>query len=274
MADERDENGLPIIEQAGQQFSLGCLPPDGIERHPKFGAFFDAIPVAKWQELSSQHFDVSIFNQGRTNSCTGQATAGAAITNRARARWKKVPLSPYSVYAIINSGRDAGATIGQALDAARKYGIGSAEKFPQQVLYKQQLTREMLQNMQKYRITEAFKVDSFEEAGTALVLGFDLVFGIAVGRNFGDLDGEEIAPVPDRVVGGHALYSCGLKHSRQLNDWVFETPNSWGMSWGRKGHCFVQRAHFNPAYGFGFDAFALMYTNANPEDVADIPDVQ
>lgn len=278
MADERDDNGQPIFQVNGEWFGLGCLPPDGRERHPKFGIYHDLIPRNKWQAISARHFNVSIMNQSRSNACASFATVRAVRTNRARAGWKDTQLNPYSLYALINNGRDQGAQIGDALDMARKYGIGQADLFPNQVIYQNQLTQAQLKNMLNWRITEAFTVATFDEAGTALTLGYDLVVGIPVNNAFcqGHLTSEGVAPLcrgVQDIVGGHGLCCDGLVPSKQFNEWTLDTGNSWTPQWGDNGRCLLREGHFDPSLGYGFNAFAVMFSNLNSEDV-DLPNAQ
>ncbi len=52
-----------------------------------------------------------------------------------------------------------------------------------------------------------------------------VVTGIAVGNNFSNLDRNGVAPLPDRVVGGHCTCQLGLKKVQGI--WMAETQNSW-----------------------------------------------
>jgi hypothetical protein len=273
-----DDSNLPVTQIGNETFGLGCLPPDGVERHPKFGVYNTLIPRNNWAAISARHFGVPIMNQGQTNGCASFATTRSVYNSRKRAGWTDVQLCPFSLYAIINHGRDQGAQIGDALDAARKYGIGQAALFPNQVIYQNQLTQTQLKNMLNWRITEAFTVSSFDEAGTALLTGYDLVVGIAVSNAFvrGQLTSEGVAPLcagPMDIAGGHALCCDGLVMSKQYGEWVLDTGNSWTASWGDQGRCLLREAHFDPSLGFGFNAFAVMFSNLNPEDV-DLPNAQ
>jgi hypothetical protein len=78
---------------------------------------------------------------------------------------------------------------------------------------------------------------------------------------------DGLAPLPDTIAGGHAMCHIGLKKLRNM--WVIETQNSWGTTWGINGFCYLQKGHFNPNYGYGFDVYAIGSAIDDPEDVSD-----
>jgi hypothetical protein len=108
---------------------------------------------------------------------------------------------------------------------------------------------------------------------SAILQGFPVISGIAVGRNFTDIPDNGIAPLPDQVVGGHCMVHIGLK---QVNGvWMVETQNSWSKNWGMDGFCHLQEGAWHPRYGFGFDCWAFTAVHDDPEDTqTDAPVVQ
>jgi hypothetical protein len=113
----------------------------------------------------------------------------------------------------------------------------------------------------RFRIGKAFKCRTFEDVVAAISCGFMTVFGILVGRNFGDLNNEGVAPTPDVVLGGHALAGVGCKTLRN-GEWAIDTLNSWSGSWGLNGFCFLTKKSFANR----IDAYAIQSAIWDPEE--------
>jgi hypothetical protein len=179
--------------------------------------------------------------------------------------------SPTSIYARINGGRDQGAQVASGLEAIKTYGTCFQEQFGEDKIYAQQLSAAAAKTATRFRVLEAYKINNWSELGTAITKGFVVVSGIGVGDNFSNLDSNGVAPLPNRVIGGHCLASFGLKKVSGI--WVANTRNSWGDRWGKLGNCYLQRDAWHPQYGFPFDAFAIGGVLDDPEETETDPPI-
>ena len=204
------------------------------------------------------------------HNCTGQASASAATKARVISGQPLEDLSAHFVYGLINGGRDEGAVISDALVALKTYGIAPERVMPRGAMFRNQFPKEAFVEAKKNVIAEAYKLNSFDELCTALTLGFLVVSGILVDRDFGDLDGEGIAPVAKMPIGGHALAQDELHYSARRQEWCPGGPNSWGTRFGMNGRYRLVEAHWQRR--MPFDAFAIQLAADNPdEDHTDPP---
>lgn len=114
----------------------------------------------------------------------------------------------------------------------------------------------------RYRLSMAFKCNSFDEICQAINLGFCCPLGIKVGDNFSNVDSEGVCPLYDRGGGGHCILGVGLKkHARY--GWLIKIQNSWGTRFGINGFAYLRREHFNQ---MSPDAFAIQAAFDDPQD--------
>jgi hypothetical protein len=261
-----DRTGLPMHDDGHQWRVLGALAPVKAFALPNFGASFDVIPERDWIETSVDDWaqKIPVWNQGQHGACVGHGSATAFTFAWLISGQAYHEFSPTSIYARINGGRDQGAQVGDGLLCLKKYGAALMSQFGEDKIWEQQLTADVRKTATRFRVVEAYKINDWTEMGTALMKGFMVVSGLAVGDNFSNLDRNGVAPLPDRVTGGHCLAHYGL---RQVGGtFVAKTRNSWGMSWGVGGDCYLQKDAWNPRYGFPFDAFAIGGVMDDPEE--------
>lgn len=262
-------NGLPVTDDGTQYRTLGALPPTRSYSLPSFGGSFEALPESEWQECSLRNWNVPILNQGHFGSCVGHGSVEALTYAWLIAGQQRVELSPTFIYAWINGGRDSGAQVSQGLECIKSHGSCLMNQFGEDKIYLQQMSAEAKATGLKFRVLEAYKVNSWVELGSALMRGMTVVCGIGVGSNFSRLDSNGVPPLPDTIVGGHCLCNVGLKKVSGI--WVAETQNSWSSSWGQSGFCYLRKEHWDPRFGFSFDAFAVGSVIDNPDDTDDPP---
>ncbi len=267
-------NGLPMIHQAGEYRVLGCLPPYERCGLPEFGDAQAVLQPAQWKEicLPSLFQTIPVEDQGKTSSCVGHATASALTFAWLQAGGKYHHFSPTYVYGLINGGRDAGAVISDAMTVLKNYGDAESSLVPEGMIFRQQFPAEAFANAKRFRAVEVLQCRTFADICTALSLGFPVVTGILVGQNFGNLDAEGVAPLPDTVLGGHALPLLGLKYSQRRGAWLPLIKNSWSERWGvqidtpggkQGGYAYLTEAHWN---GIRMDSWAIPAVFTDPDD--------
>lgn len=258
--------GLPAIWEGGQFRVLGCLQPS-----PKhLGAaqrYGDAYPVVKELEERDYAFHGSpIRNQGQYGSCASHAGTTALDIVLRMIGAPPPLLSATMPYALVNGGRDNGSVMSDVLNVLIRVGTCLNKTFPESKIYKSQLPRSAYAEAANYKITQAYMCRSYEELCSAIHLGFPVSLGIMVGQNFGQLDSEGVCPLPDRILGGHALCGMGLKKSARTGEWLIKFQNSWTAQWGQGGFAYLRKAHF----GQIMDGYAVVY----PKSLNDPPPVK
>ncbi len=255
-------SGLPVHDDGNQQRILGALKPKFKSPLPSFGDKFTAIDESAWEECSIKPWNAPILNQGRHGSCVGHGSVTGFTYSWLFSGQQSFPFSPTYIYAWINGGVDRGSVVGDGLKELKERGTCFISQFGEDSLFTNQMSEEAKTTASRFRVLDAFKINSWIELGTALMLGFPVVCGLAVGNNFSHLDSNGVAPLPDVVAGGHCLCNTGLK---KINgEWVLETQNSWGELWGMNGFCYLHRDHFSPRYHFPFDVFAVASVQDDP----------
>jgi len=265
-------SGLPMISGGGEWRILGALPSPKLTALPYFAERYAAKPRSEWVDCSLKQWTPAVLDQGTHGSCVGQAWVTGF-----RYIWKisgqpDHDFSPTFVYGHINGNRDAGAQVVDGGVSLKTNGTCLITQVGQNTVFKHQFPAEAFKTAKRFRLLETFRVSSFDELCSAVLMGFPVISGIAVGTNFGSLSSEGVCPLPNQVAGGHALCHIGLKRVR--GGWSVETQNSWGRGWGLGGYCYLQEGAWNPRYGFPMDAWAVTGVLDDPEEsTTDTPTV-
>jgi hypothetical protein len=268
-----DGHVLPyVLDHDGVPRILGRLTPrPDLGRMKSWRATQTMIPRDQWEDRDYSRFDAPILDQGQTGSCVGHASASAL----ARA-WMKMghPARRFSacyIYGKINGGRDQGAVVSDAMNELLRGGACLEETVPEGMIYERRFPPGADAEAAKYRADDCYHLGTFDEIGSAIMMGDDVVFGILVGNQFSNLNAEGIPPVGGN--GGHALHGCGLVRLKD-GAWGVKTQNSWRKDWGMDGYCILIEKHFTYGQNFmgGLDAFAIRSTRDAPDD-ADNPPV-
>lgn len=192
----------------------------------------DVIPKEEWAGLIPEapnlrsHVD-DILDQDGVGSCATEATAQSVMILRSWQNQQHVDLNPWSIYCFTSGGWDQGSNIDTNLVQARDVGILPTSIWPRSKGWRTKPPRALLEaEAVKYRIDEFYDLGTVAEVGTALLLGFPVVFGWK----------------------GH---SCVL--DRLLDPETAEYANSWDESWGDDGFGTIKLRSIN----FGYGLFAV-----------------
>jgi hypothetical protein len=165
-----------------------------------------------------------------------------------RAGHPVIMLSPGYHYSWINGGRDQGANILEGLDSLMKNGICPADKAPADAMFRWQFNATHDAAAKLFRVhTDSFRIDTWEEACSALTLDWDLEWSIRAGGATPQLDHHGIAgfvPGPSN----HAVCADGLKFIAGLGDYFLDWPNTWGPLFGENGRAYASEKHFDCPY--------------------------
>lgn len=262
--------GLPTVFANGEARKLACLPPSKRTKAlPKGGSWGDAkpmIPRDKWKEIDRRKLfppDL-IFDQDGHGSCVGNGATAALEKVRALTGMTFRKLSPGCTYSQINGGSDNGAVISDSLTALQQTGTVLFDTVGQEPIYTRQMPNAWKEEAKRFRIEEAYRCDTFDEMGSALQLGYIVVYGMQVGNNFGQFTSDGVAGV-SRGPGNHCMHADGM-HKLPSGKWAFDNVNSWGANWGpwNNGRCYLVEGHFQN--GDQPDAYAVKACTEDPQE--------
>ncbi len=266
------DSGLAVVVADGVPRPLGCLPADdeALLGTTAWGDRKGVLGLGDLREidLSAIYPQVTVDDQGSTNSCAGHAAE--TIFSYA---WLQGGLffkrfSPTYLYGLANGDRDGGAVLAKVMKALSLYGIAGEELVPEGMIFRSQFPQNAYANARRHKPVEILSCRSFEDIVEALSGGFPVCSGIYVDTNFvaGRLDADGVAPAGGQVVGGHALAHVGLKWSARWGEWLVKTQNSWGVRWGMKGFCWLRKLHWD---NMQIDAHAAIGVQNDAEDDRD-----
>lgn len=255
-----------IYEHDGIAYKLNLIPTSP-EQRGKFKSIREAIPIipeSDWREIDgwSQFGDEYVLDQKSHGSCVGYSAAGSMMQARALAGQKTYQkLSGAYVYSYINGGGDNGASIGDALEAMMEHGVCLDSEANWDAIYPSRIPATARTTAQRFLLEEGYRVDSFEEAMSAVQCGFVVAHAVMVGGSFDGLDSESVIGF-DHGPGNHAIRSWGAKKSAKWG-WIFDGWNSWNTTWGNRGRFRSARKHWE---GVQQDAYAIRVARFDPQD--------
>src|SRR6185437_15750942 len=172
-------NPLPYVMQGGHRRFLACLPPkDDFGGLKKYAANAPVIPRSQWKPISRRDLFPAaswVWDQNGHGSCVGNGSAMALRKARVLGGQPDVILSPGCTYAQINGGRDQGAVISDTLTALLETGTCTYDMVGEEPIYLQQLPAGWQQTAARFKISEAYHCQTFDEIGSALQLGYTVV---------------------------------------------------------------------------------------------------
>jgi len=221
----------------------GALPPSEAQLacadSGEFMAAFDLIPRSEWPRLIQQQGDLTrldpyIRNQGNEGSCVGNGAAAAFDRCQAIQHGKIVRTSAMSLYKRIGRSAGSGAYVGDALTELKERGIlpltgeaGFTHTHPA-TGFSKALPSGWESTASQFKVGEFWKISTFDEAATALFLGYGVVYGRA----------------------RHCI--CGWQIVQDGGRWLLKYKNSWG-AWGENGFGYDSESYLRG----GPDGFAI-----------------
>lgn len=247
-----------IRDRHGNVRRLGTLQPE-----PGFVSAFPEFvsAVVPWEDAEIRRVltasdrvpgrvkfgDAWIQNQHSHGSCSGYAAAAAL----SRARWNQgtatqdgLLLSGAFIYSRVNRGQDRGAVLEDGLAAIQKYGTCPESLVNWDMIYPNQQPASAADEALKHRGIECYALNrSFDkgilELRTAVAAGFVCVVAVHVGSKFDNLK-NGVAGL-DSGPGNHAVPVSDIE-TRGGTEYPL-VPNSWGLSFGERGHCLITYDH-------------------------------
>lgn len=230
---------------------LGWVPdlPDQRDKVFEPVVTYGVAPLPAMVDLRTSCPD--IYDQGQLGSCTANALAAAFDFDR-RKQGKDF-MTPSRLFIYWNErdiegsvDSDAGARIRDGVKVLRKFGTPPEKEWPYDITqFTVKPTEQCYIDAEKnqaltYRRIMRPHADPTRDMKTCLAWGYPFVAGISVYESFetDETSKTGIIPMPgadERVLGGHAILIVGYDTDKQ---W-FICRNSWGRSWGDKGHFYL-----------------------------------
>ncbi|QJY47470.1 C1 family peptidase [Pseudonocardia broussonetiae] len=191
----------------------------------------------------------TVEDQGQTNTCTANATAGAyEYLMKRHLGDDAYDVSRMFIYynARTQSGgeiADEGAVLVDVIEGLRQHGACAEDSWPFELD-----TVNDEPHADAYTEAESFLVEDVQLVPTdldewrgALAEGYPIIFGISLYDSFYKQRRPGLVPMPTQQEsqlerhGGHAMLCVGYSDA----DEVFIVRNSWGAEWGDQGYCYM-----------------------------------
>lgn len=265
-----EATGLPYVEFDGERRLLAKLPPNPLKRaaFPPFVSAAPVLPRTQWYQVSRREMMGAdyITDQKNHGSCTGFASSAAMARLRVILGQPYRRLSGSFVYSFINGGRDQGAMISDTLEVLQKNGTCLESEAGWDAIYPSRIPQSAFATAKRFRLGEAYQVNTFDEAVSAILLNFVVVGAVMVGNRFATLNSDGVAGF-DPGLGNHAVHFDGVKRLAS-GEWVLDMPNSWGTQFGQAGRCYLTQKHFESVQQ---DSYAMRNVTEDTEDTDDSP---
>lgn len=258
---------LPSAHAAGEDRILACQPPRLVMAAPPLSATFPPLPRDQWREVDLGTWNPPQRDQDGFSECVGEGSATALTVAWAQAGYPPQVFSAGFIYSLINGGRDEGAVVSDAATVLLSTGCCLVSEVPDHTIDRRRIPQTAYQTASRYKVARLHHCGSFDEMGTALSLQMPVVGGYLLGQNFMNLrKGNAVAPVPDRVVGGHCMAALRLRKGPG-GDWQLGHFNSWTAQWGDDGWCWLTEAFVTYTirqWGM-LDAYSIEAVAADPQ---------
>jgi C1A family cysteine protease len=146
---------------------------------------------------------------------------------------------------------DSGAMVRDALKAIAKYGVAPESAWPYKVSkFAVRPPASVIQMAAQHVCTQYMRLTKdLGHLKQCLADGYPFTFGFTVYDSFESdaVAASGIVPMPaktESVLGGHCVAAVGYQDNRSYaGGGYFIVRNSWGLSWGQQGHCFMPYAY-------------------------------
>ncbi len=248
-------------------------PPKASSKRYVGGSAVSRLPA----KVDLRNFMTPVEQQGETNSCAANATAGAyEYLIKRHLGEEAYDVSRLFIYYNAravddpNNIEDEGSILQSVIDSLQQHGACSEETWPfDEGLVNDEPSEEAYEEAKQFLIEENELVPTDLNAWkTALAEGNPIIFGVKLFGSFDKHKRPGLVPAPSATEagreshGGHAMLCVGYSDPDQ----VFIVRNSWGPEWGDKGYCYIPyRYLMNESYNFG-DSWIIKRVDVLPPD--------
>lgn len=217
------------------------------------------VPVNRRKELDEKF----VLDQRSCSGCTGFSAAHLLMRLRVMRGMTFQKLSGAFVYSQINGGRDNGSVIVEASGVLEDAGTCLQSEFDFPHIFNKDVTPAMRETAKRFKLLRYLTCDTFDEAGTAIQMGFLPQFPIQVGSNFQNFDNGFAGFA--KGYGNHSVGADGMDFVS--NKWGLDVPNTWGPKFGPfgNGRVYIEERAFG-GQGGSDDSYILIDAAYDPLD--------
>jgi C1A family cysteine protease len=186
-----------------------------------------------------------VYDQGNLGSCTANGISGCI-------QFVQPQIMPSRLFIYYNErviegdvSQDAGAQIHDGIKSVSVEGCCIEDEWPYDIAkYAVQPTDQCYADAKNDLISDYVSLDTNMDIKQCLNSGYPVVFGMTVYESFEDPTVAQTGMVPmpgndEQVLGGHCMVIVGYDDEKQC----FIVRNSWGISWGLVGYCYIPYAY-------------------------------
>jgi len=236
----------------------GCLLESAPSRAPEL---IVRVSGPLPQRVDLRPFCSPVEDQGRLNSCAGNAVVGALEYHQRKSSHPDKDLSRLFVYYNARKigdtqNEDSGTYIHHVMASVLAFGVCPEHMWP--YMEDRCLTRPeevCYSNALEFAAVSYARTGNAQNARAAVAAGLPIVFGICLPSEMlqveAAMSGEIKRPStwPERPNFGHAMLIVGYDEAKQA--WLVR--NSWGPGFGRAGHCWIDyevMSHYSHPHAF------------------------
>jgi C1A family cysteine protease len=199
-----------------------------------------AIPIELPESVDLRSKFPPVYDQGNLGSCTANAVVGAYQYLNKKHYGSRLFLYYNTRLLDKTINYDAGSTLTQTINAAKRYGICPENNWVYNPpRFKRRPTTIAYNNAKKNVIQDSEPLmPTVTQLKACLAEGYPFICGIMVYSSFlsGDVKKTGKVPLPkpgEEILGGHAIVCVGYNQ----DGWIMR--NSWGPKWGDNGYFYL-----------------------------------
>jgi len=221
--------------------------------HPLCSSRLPQMPIPDTCDIQNEFLPPR--NQGSFGSCFAFAGSGAFESQVFSEGGAKQYFSPLFLATVTRHiagtlNVDEGATLDDMIKAAKEFGMVPETDYPYGLAsdsYYKLPPSNIIERATKWQVLQATTIaagkDTPELMRHAIAAGYPVVFGVSLYSSFESAKVAKtgIVPMPrfyERQIGGHAMLTNAYKPG------YFRVRNSWDITWGEKGYCWMPDAYF------------------------------
>jgi hypothetical protein len=232
----------------GRTFKTGFRPTPEYRKlcFRKASEVITPIPRNQWKEVFPVEGPVYIYDQNGYGKCTASASVGVFMEARRRAGAPTIVLSDDHLYGRINGGSDDGSNIGDALTELMARGVCTRATIPDGQWQPRKWPVGSLIEAAKFKILEAFVVETIDEFCTGLQTGWDGVFAVEANDQFDAGTDGWIPEYTNRSLNHAVRSQPGLVRHPRKDLWGIPYVGSWGKGHAVNGAAIWPITNWNP----------------------------
>lgn len=264
-----------IVDHEGVVRKLGWIRPEEshkMARSSRQGLveFLDSnnrglVPRGEWQPISRRLlFGPKFINDQKSCSgCSGWSGAQALMRLRHMAGMSFQKLSGAFLYSQVNGNRDNGSVILDVDSTLTRDGTCLESEFNFPHIFDRDVPSSARETAKRFKLFQSLTLDTFDEAATAIMLGYVVCYPVQVGSNFNKFE-NGIAGYA-KGYGNHAIHAFGLVNVNGV--WCLESGNTWSSTWGPfgDGTMLISEKAF-AGLGGSDDSYCQIAPAADPEE--------